>query len=671
MRNRVFTAVFAAVLFASSTASAGVIDPSDNSPAMAASGTWLAWGGETRFHFNPDELQRLGIHVDRRVGASSYVAGKPGVTYEIDAFPALDSSGLEVNHVGQVISGLGGGALHHAGGLILGYPGGSVDLRGFSLRPGADARLGLEVVDAAGTVWFTADHAHYGFEENAPDVFSMRQMNLRLSPHFAAVLGVAPRSGTSIGGLDFRAKSYAGQKNMSVAATCSAPWASPTAPADLAMIYDSTASGDTHPDDVYIKRCNICTGSTCTDPCTTTSTTGSVVITQDSTLKNVGTTAIPWYEKFNPDTNGTPQPPYDNDQHPFLIWNLYRVSADGRIKQIGASGIKHAFYTVNYNCGCDGGHTLWPQCEDTYSSYNNDGSTYLGPRSEVIPASGQWGRCDSVYDANCDGVKDPAGGAADLHQYRMNVIESDLLPPQSSGARYFIEYWYIVRDDPTIYSGMAYREVTFAKTTRPEALWTIDLVGDTPLGADFHLGPLLNLWVDPVAKPAYNVEVSTPLGRARIALKVTALGGGQWRYQYAVANYDYAHSHIDPAHATEPNVKVDFDAGFSRFSVPAPAGIAIANLAFADTDLDAGNDWTAVNANNQLTWTAPAGHTLDWGTMYRFEFTANAPPAASSGSAQLVGVANPFEAEQPYTAAVPIPGGTSSDLIFADGFDPL
>jgi len=38
-------------------------------------------------------------------------------------------------------------------------------------------------------------------------------------------------------------------------------------------------------------------------------------------------------------------PPHTNDQHPYLVWNFYRL-ADGRLEQIGVSGAKHAFLTI-------------------------------------------------------------------------------------------------------------------------------------------------------------------------------------------------------------------------------------------------------------------------------------------------------------------------------------
>jgi hypothetical protein len=656
---------FAAAIAAfTPAASAGVIDKAEAAAKpVPPGGTWLAWGGQTRFHLNPDELDRLGVRVARVDGAASRTEGEAGVRYEVTAFPALDASGLEINHTGRVISGIGGGALRHAGGYVLAWRGGTIDLRGFALRASPDTRIGLDIVDASGVVWFTADHAHYGFEDRAPNIFSMRHMNLRLSAHFAAVLGRPELAGDPVGGLDFSAHSYEGEKStLAEQGTCTAPWPDPpSTTGDVLLIYDNAASGWTGFDDsIYIKRCQ---------GCTTSSTTGKLIVNQDSSLRNAGTTAVAWLTKFQGIcSQDFPGCPYNSDQHPFLVWSTYRIDADGRIKQIGVSGVKHAFYTVNWNCQpdeCPGGNIIWPTCEDTYSNFNNDSSSDLGPRSEIIPYTGQWGRCGSVYDANCDGNEDSDGGARTLYDDRENVVESELEAPLAAGARYLHEYWYIVRDDHAIYNSMGWREVSFAKNG---ANWSVDLVGDQPNGADFHVGPALSQWVDPDAPPANaaNQELSTPLGRARIAVKATDLGGGQWRYEYAVQNYDYAHAQIDAAHPDEPNLKVDSNHGFARFSVPVGAGAVISGLRFDDTDTNATNDWSAATAGGSLTWTAPAGNSLDWGTMYHFEFVAAGPP--SSGTVQLVGIATASEPELPYTLDILVPPA-SNDTIFENGFD--
>jgi len=180
---------------------------------------------------------------------------------------------------------------------------------------------------------------------------------------------------------------------------------------------------------------------------------------------------------------------------------------------------------------------------------------------------------------------------------------------------------------------------------------------------------LLNRWVDPVSPGAnaMNQELSTPLGRARVAVKATDLGGGQWRYEYAVMNFDYAHVRVDPAHASEPNLKVLENHGFARFSVPLPASASASALRFDDADNDAGNDWVASSAGGAVSWSAPAtGNTLDWGRLYHFEFVSDAPP--SSAALGLVGAATSSEPDIAYTLDLLGPS-VVDDTIFRNGFD--
>lgn len=633
-------------------------------------GAWLTWGGQASFGFNPDALVSLDVRIDSAAGASARSPGAPGQRYDTTTFPARNAGALEVLHRGGSIAGVGGGELRFSGGFVLGYPGGSIDLRGFALRADPAARLGIAVVDAQGTVWFTADHAHYGFDPKTADTFSMFNMNLRLSAQFAQTLGKPELAGYPIGSLEFRAHAQADRVTETPSGgTCSTPFSGPGLVTDMSLIYDNAANGWTgHNDSVYARRCGlppVGNGSTCT----ASSTTGKVVIDQDSSLRNTGTAAIAWYSKFSGSN-----PPYNNDQHPYLIWNLYRVDSDGRVKQIGVSAVKHAFLTVNWNCGCAEGNVIYPTCEDTYSLSNNDNSSSggsqqqnLAPRSEIIPYTAVWGRCGSVWDPDCNGAMNSGTGAQDLYQYRMLVDESDMLPPLSTGAHYFFEYWYIVRDDANIYNTMGYREIQPVKTG---SSWSVSLVNDNVTDHDFFLGPVLNHWVDPAAPStvASNQELSTSRGRARVAVKATDLGGGQWRYEYAVMNFDYAHANIDPAHPNEPNLKLLSNHGFARFSVPLPSGATASALRFDDTDGDGGNDWPGVVTPNTVVWTAPAaGNTLDWGMLYHFEFTSNAAPTPSLLS--LIGAATSSEGELLNTLTSLGPQAVADDVIFKNGFD--
>lgn len=620
-------------------------------PAEAPSAAARISGGEAEFAFNPDAFAALGLRVADTEQAIDRTPGSAGVRYDVSRFAARDDEGMQILRAAAEPRGIGEGALRYTGGFVLEYPGGRADLRGFALR-GGGARFDLVVLGADGSVWLSADHAHYGFGKETPRTFSMRHMNLRVAPRLAQALGQPALAGRPIGNLEFEAFVRDGGAEADTAAgrVCRAPWPGPGRVTDI-EVFNSNLSGFW--DSVYAPRCGL-PPLPAGGACTATSTNGRLVIGADASLRNVGQTAVPWYGHFSGD-----HPPYGNDQHPFLIWNLYRIDRAGRIKQIGASGVKHAFYSINKNCDCVAGNVFWPGCEDIYSFSSNDngGGTEeqnLAPRSEIIPYGAKWGRCGSVWDADCDGRMDAGSGAQDLYQYRMQVTESDLLPPLADGASYYFEYWYVVRDDADIYNTMGHRRIQARKTG---ANWSVALVGADAPDRDFFVGPVINRWVDPQAAPAHaaNRELATSLGRARVAVRASDLGGGRWRYEYAVMNFDYAHTRVDPAHATEPDLRLLSNRGFQRFSVPLPAGAKVSETRFDDADTDAGNDWTVGVDRRSVTWTAPAsGNTLDWGMLYHFEFVADAAPATDR-TVTLVGAATAVEAERPYQLALPGP----------------
>ncbi|MEO8671359.1 MAG: hypothetical protein ABI411_08605 [Tahibacter sp.] len=638
--------------------------PLQESFALHSSGTWLVWGGEINLIFNPDALRDLGISVSKVHGDTSRIAGVPGVRYESIFFPARESGVLEVRHLGNKISSIGGGGLDAAGGVALDYPGGSVDLSGFRIRAAAGTLFDLEVTDSQGVVWFTADHAHYGFHDESRKSFGMNNMNLRLSSHFLEVLGKSADLDQGIGALGFNAKSAADNAAPEPEAACTAPWPTAGLTTDIQMVYRDAANNWTVRDDtIKYLRCSL-PPLPSGGACTASSTTGKVVLAPDSSLINIGQTAVAWYEKFSGNFA-----PYSNDQHPFLIWNLYRVDANGRIKQIAASATKHAFLTINYKCDCSDQHIIYPTCEDTYAYQNNDNTTTggspkgtLAPRSEIIPSQAKWGRCGSIYDSNCDGSIDAGSGPANLYQYRMQVAESDLMAPLATGSKYYFEYWYIVRDDQVFYNTMGHREI--APQKNGSGVWSVSLVNNVSPDFDFTQGPVINRWINPVTPGtnAANVELSTPLGRARIASKVTDLGGGQWRYEYSVMNFDYAHVDIDPAHPSEPNLKLTANVGFDRFSVPVSGSVS--NLRFDDVDNDLANDWTASAAGGQVTWTSASGSALSWGMMNHFEFTSTIAPV--TGTIGLRGGATPLQGAIDYSQSALVP---FSDQIFKAGFE--
>jgi hypothetical protein len=618
-------------------------------------------GGTTTWHLNRSVLDALDIHISAESSGLPSPSPAKRSSYSELKFDALDMTAFRFRESQGLPRALTGGALRHAGGFVLDFPGGRADLRGFVLRPSSHAPFALDVVDADNHVWFTLDHGHYQLED-ANRTFALRYMNLRISPHFAQMLKNPGVAGLAVGGVDTLSPLAVGQIPSATSGVCSAPWPGQGgAVADIQMVYQSVDAESGFPDDIHFMRCGLPNGSGgyVDATCTATSTDRYVVLAPDTSLRNIGTTTVSWHQMFS----GV-FPPYGNDQHPFLVWNLYRVDADGALHQLGASGAKHAFNTINKTCNCSDHKNSYPTCEDSYSNYSNDIAAnqmpnFLGPRSEIIPATGQWGRCASVFDKNCVGALDSDGGAQNDFQYRLRVREDQIAAASQSGASYYFEYAYVIRDQANIYDAMGYRPVSLTKIpgTAGAYLWTVD-------AGTFANGPVLNLWVDPANPPAgaRNTELATPEGHARVAVRTKALGGGLYRYDYAVMNLDFARAVIDPAHTTEPNLHVLSTAGFSAFGLPISAGVTFSDFAFSDADDDSSNDWIVTRTATALRWQAAAGHTLNWGTLFRFSFTADRAPVAAKAALDV--------------ATAGIPGGYLAitfapldDAIFSDNFD--
>ncbi|HLA77620.1 MAG TPA: hypothetical protein VJU18_08595 [Vicinamibacteria bacterium] len=638
--TRIFTA--AAVLFvASSTQAGNLADPAaptaaPQSPPKAAH-IWAAWGGEVSFRFNPELLRAIRLEVANPQGATS--------RGEYMAFVAEETAGLEFDAPLGAFRTFTGGSLRIVGGFDMQFPGGVVTLRDFRLRPSGKNPMVLELVDAGGKAWFYIDHLMYELTE-ADTVLAIPTMDLRIAPALAKRMGNPRAADLPIADMRLTAQVRTEVKIGEVSDSCSSPnW--PGTPGFLADVLLTDMS-------VVFKRCRQAAspGSSCDGP---GGDDGEVVFAPSSTLRNSGSwngvpnvSEIPWYTKFS----GV-FPPNGNDQHPFLIWNLYRVNQAGQLDQIGRSGVKHAFLTINSGCeeACGNAHILGKGCGDTYSSGNNDSNSDLGPRREIVPAKGQWGRCGSIYDTNCDGVANGSGNTS--WDQRLISRESQLDAAQNPGARYYFESWYVIRDDSNIYNSMGFRQIT---PTFGGGVWA----GSSPQA--FSLGPVLSAWVDPVSPgpSARNTELVAPEGRARVAVKAVSLGGGQYRYDYAVMNFDFARAVTDGA---EPNLRVERNLGFNSFSVELLGPVSVSGIGFGDGDASSANDWMGAATGSSVTWTAPAGNELNWGTLFRFSFLADAPP--SPGGQALLGVA---EAGTPASYSI---GSLrpDNDTIFIDGFD--
>jgi hypothetical protein len=166
------------------------------------------------------------------------------------------------------------------------------------------------------------------------------------------------------------------------------------------------------------------------------------------------------------------------------------------------------------------------------------------------------------------------------------------------------------------------------------------LVGSTwsfsHLDAGVVNGSILDVFVDPRSAPPGQASelVDTGAGRVQLAVAATAQGGGVTRYAYALMNFD-------------------FERRIQSFSVPVGPGQVVTGTGFGDANGNALDDWSASVGAQAVTWSAPAGNALDWGTLYNFRMDVTAPPGPSAA------VLTPLEPGFPSQVAVqtlPEPG---------------
>ena len=288
----------------------------------------------------------------------------------------------------------------------------------------------------------------------------------------------------------------------------------------------------------------------------------------------------------------------------------------GVLEPIGRSDLKHAFLTLNNGCdpgACTDSHILGLGCTDVYGTSTNNSTASLAPRSEITASTGIWAHCGGIpshFDSNGDCTQDFFGGGENAFTHGLKAAETDL---QVAGSAYYVEAFYIIRDDRNIFNSMGYRQVSPSK---PASVWSFPTVGA------YTQGPAINAWVNPASPGpnAANNQLDTGEGHLQLAVRVTDVAGspGRKRYAYALQNHD-------------------FDRQIKSFRVPFDTTVGvIENIAYADGDGFAANDWTAAIDPTGITWTAPAGTTppaeIDYATLVSFRFDSDEAPAAATST---------------------------------------
>ncbi len=586
-------------------------------PEQASAGhDWSVWGGQLRMRVDQTLLDQIGVdQLSISDGLETTSDPRPGMAI-------ADTSVLEFRAINDSIQAFTAGRLPLLGEVTLHQGTLRHQLRGASIQAGA-SDLALRIVDGNGAVWFELDHLHYHLIADS-DEFRAWNIDLRVSAELAERLGQPLAAGHFLGQVELQTRFRLSQTMGDDPPYCQ-PIRWPETYIDPENPDAGRYQADVTLNDAFLNnltvsalRCETPTRA-CDGP---GGTDARMVIAPSAELRNTNaanTAAIPWYRKFS----GVFLP-YGNDQHPFLVWNIYRIEENGkRLRQVGRSGVKHAYLTANSGCngGCPNTHPqnnfniLWPNCQDTYGTGDNDNSTHLGPRSEIVPNAVIWGRCGSVYDVNCNGLNDfPTIGD---FEYRTELRESAIDPnlhPQSS---FHIEAWYLIRDDKNIFNSMGTRRFFPVYASA----WFLSTSGQ-----DFAQGPMVDNWVSPdsVGQLQRNRMLATTEGHLKMAVKVEPLAEGDYRYEYALANFDFARAITS---GSEPNLRVLSNRGMLSIEMPLPQTATLFDTDFHDGDHDPDNDWVIERDGEVLRIRGDIDHTLDWATQFSFGFRSSQPPA--------------------------------------------
>jgi len=522
--------------------------------------------------------------------------------------------GLQIDVPFGIFEGVTGGQLFVQGDMKVSGEYGQLIFQGLRISHSQRAKKAgdmavLDIINAQGQVLFELAHIHTELSEQK-SLLKFNHMDIHLSAWMANQLHQPELAGRVVGrakmvsSVSFNSPDYIVNKAQTKAFCDNRPiWPTEQSPADVALIELSAQLRNYPPDTDY------------------------KVITPSARLKNIGAVDVPWYQFFSGNF-----PPYNNDQHPYLIWNLYKVK-EGRMTQIAASAMKHAFFTTNTSCSgtnCGDNHILWPECEDLYGVGSNDNGQFLGPREELNPFTGVWDSCNSFFDPGCTGSQTTGAGA---NGQRMTVKIDDLDDPQ---AQFFLSAWYIIRDDKDIYNTMGSRELGFVVNGSQVTEYEIGVMAQ---------GPAADRWINTQGFDLPNLTSSFRVfrpdqGALSVKVKVTNLNGGLYQYHYFVENYDY-------------------NSGIEGLRIPVQTGVNVSQYDFHDVDEEALNDWPMVINSGHIKMDAVNGNLIDWGFGYGFTVVLAQPPI--QGMVSLTGGLAGETFNVP--ALVPL-----NDLIFMDGF---
>jgi hypothetical protein len=508
--------------------------------------------------------------------------------------------------------------------------------------------------DAQQRVWLRGNYAHpdvigvaSGRAHSGAPRFEVRYIDLRLGPAFVAAIAQPKRLDQllGVGNVVMPLRIITEAKDATPLGCDLTNFTSPSNLADVELI---------GLENFEQLRCSDCDGPSAQSN-------GQIVVAPSAILRNSGTTVVPWYEKFTPDS-----PPYNNDQHPFLVWNLYRQDLDGVLRQIGQSGVKHAFFSFNLSCGCPAGLLLGVGCFDNYASLTNDtpgdsactsSFCHQGPRRELIPSKGLFGRCGSVFDPNCDGDQSditPYGP----YDFRLVLDENEISDAPTSGVRWFGDAYYIVRDEGNWINNIGSRELFPSWDASATGKWRFLQTAPNAIEQNFEQGSILHRWtaLAPAGARSRLSTLETPNGRIVVDVRARQLTPGQWRYQNTVFNHDFA---VGVVIGNGANIAVTDNRGLSALTFQAAPPVAVSPVRMVDADLVPANNWPGSSVPAGVAFQAPGANTQNWGTLYSYIYDSPQPP----GEIELV-----FNGSNnvQFRAAIM---GPSLERLFSDGFN--
>lgn len=303
-----------------------------------------------------------------------------------------------------------------------------------------------------------------------------------------------------------------------------------------------------------------------------------------------------------------------DSRHPKIAQNFYKLEND-RLRQVGQSWCKNGFFALDNSqcttsCIGTGGSSLGLGCTDTYSAFLNAqqaGNTGNSPRYEIDPWTGAWDYSTSITFT---------GGIFDNPiTRRLQVLDADM----QAGGTYFYESYYVHRDDTNHMNSAAWVNAT---VSGGPGSWSI---GTPPSNVQPNIGFAIDAWAGAtqtvIAQEIPVVELESPDGRSILAAKAIDLGGGQWRYEYALLNVDMA-------------AQVD------AFAVPVPGGANVSGVGMhavrhhdeptnvvGGTPID-NSAWTFAMVGDAVTWSTTS-NPLRWGTLNNFWFECDVAPGTA------------------------------------------